>query len=97
MIPADGVYACYTLVNGEKYASVVNIGTNPTIQKELPLTIEIHLLDFHGDLYGKQVRVQFVSRLRNEQDFASREALQDAIKKDIVKARVILQNLFIYE
>ncbi len=90
MLPTDGVYACYTLVNGEKYASVVNIGTNPTIQKELPLTIEIHLLDFQGDIYGEQVRVQFVSRLRDEQQFFSREALQEAIKKDIAVARTVL-------
>ena len=90
MLPADGVYACYTFVNGEKYASVVNIGTNPTIQKELPLTIEIHLLDFQGDIYGEQVRGQFVSRLRNEQQFFSREALQEAIKKDIAVARTVL-------
>ncbi len=90
MLPADGVYACYTLVNGEKHASVVNIGTNPTIQKELLLTIEIHLLDFQGDLYGEQVRVQFVSRLRDEQQFHSREALQKAIKNDIATARTVL-------
>ena len=89
-LPAHGVYACYTLVNGEKHASVVNIGTNPTIQKELLLTIEIHLLDFQGDLYGEQVRVQFVSRLRDEQQFHSREALQKAIKNDIATARTVL-------
>lgn len=90
MIPAVGVYACYTVVNGKVYASVVNIGTNPTIQKELPLTIETHLLDFQGDLYEEYVRIRFVSRLRDEQQFLSRKALQEAIKKDIAAARTVL-------
>ncbi len=90
MVPAVGVYACYTVVEGKEYASVVNIGTKPTIQKDLPLTIETHLLDFQGNLYSKNVCIRFVARLRDEQQFSSREALQNAIKNDIVAARIAL-------
>ena len=91
VIPLNGVYACWALVDGKKHPSVVNIGVRPTftVGEVLP-RIEAHLLDFSADLYGKNVRLEFVERLRGEQKFTSVEALVTQIRVDIEKAKHLL-------
>jgi len=86
---SSGVYAAYAIVRGRRYLGVVNLGTRPTFG-EGPPTLEVHLLDFEGQLEGETVRVQFVERLRNERQFANVKALRAQIKKDIARARDIL-------
>jgi riboflavin kinase/FMN adenylyltransferase len=83
---APGVYACRMLVGGERHAAVVNIGMRPTFG-ETTLVVEAHVLDFSGPLYGRQVRLEFVSRLREERRFPGPEALRQQIDRDIAAAR----------
>jgi riboflavin kinase/FMN adenylyltransferase len=86
VLVAPGVYACRVLIGGERHAAVVNIGMRPTFG-ETTLVVEAHLLDFSGSLYGRQVRLEFVSRLRDERRFQGPEALREQIGRDIAAAR----------
>lgn len=88
LIPANGVYACWTWVGEERYASVTNIGIRPTFDacQAKPL-VESHLLDFSGDLYGRTITVEFIARLRDEVKFPSVEALLFQIQEDVRSAR----------
>jgi riboflavin kinase/FMN adenylyltransferase len=94
--PATGVYACYArLMDGATHRAVTNIGYRPTFNSTEPhLTIETHLLDYAGDLYGATITLDFVSRLRAEMKFAGVDALVAQIRQDIVNARGILSADF---
>ena len=89
LLPADGVYATVIEVNGKKWQGATNIGFNPTFGNTAR-SIEAHLFDFDGDLYGQNLRVHFMQKLRDETKFASPEALVKQIVKDIVLAKRIL-------
>jgi len=89
--PASGVYAVLCAVDAIEYRGVCNVGTRPTFGGG-PETIEVHLLDVDLDLYNKQMRVAFVDRIRNEQHFASVDALVAQIQGDIEQARVVLNG-----
>ena len=84
-IPAVGVYAGRML--GHK--AVINVGRRPTVEgrTDAPLSIEAHLLDFSGDLYGRHVELEFTRRLRGEQKFASLDELKNVINKDVELTR----------
>jgi riboflavin kinase/FMN adenylyltransferase len=91
--PPAGVYAGRARVLGaqEEHAAVANIGVRPTLlASEERLQVEVHLLDFQGDLYGRQLEFQFATRLRAEQRFEGREALSRQIALDVQKAREFL-------
>lgn len=87
ILPQEGVYISKTLLNGVMYNSVTNVGKNPTFDDVQKLTVETHLLDFEGDIYGKRIEVFFVSKLRKEKKFGSKEELLKQIKKDINDAK----------
>ena len=88
VIPPNGVYAAHAHVQGRLHRAVVNIGTRPTLQSPQPrLQVEAHLLDLTADLYGQEMEIAFVEKLRDEQKFSSPEALQKQIQSDIVAAR----------
>lgn len=87
LIPAHGVYLTRCLIDGTSYLGVTNIGTRPTVDADAPLNVETHLLNFDGDLYQKEIRVEFLDFIRPEQQFASVEALQKQIQEDIKTAR----------
>ena len=93
MIPAKGIYACWAFLNDRKYQAAINIGTNPTFtpDKQLP-NVEAHLLDFRQEIYGEDVRLEFVARLRNELRFDSVEKLLEQIWKDVEETKRILQQ-----
>jgi riboflavin kinase/FMN adenylyltransferase len=94
MIPAKGIYACWAYLGAEKYQAAINIGTNPTFtpDKQTP-NVEVHLLDYHGgDIYGEDLRLEFVSRLRAELKFDSVDVLLEQIWKDVEDSRRILQQ-----
>jgi len=87
VVPPNGVYAVHAQEGGRTHRAVLNIGVRPTIQRHAPeLRVEAHLLDFNGELYGKELEVSFVEKLREEQKFASIEALKAQIKVDIERA-----------
>jgi riboflavin kinase/FMN adenylyltransferase len=91
-LPAYGVYACVvTLPNGTRQAAVTNIGVRPTFGG-LQLTVEAHLLDWSGDLYGQIITVEFIYRLRGEQKFNGIEELKAQIARDVAQARDLLQS-----
>lgn len=83
IIPAPGVY-CARM---EGRRAVVNIGVSPTVSEGLPLSIEVHILDYEGDLYGKKVKVEFLERIRDEKRFSSLEQLKEQIAQDILTVR----------
>jgi riboflavin kinase/FMN adenylyltransferase len=91
MISAKGIYACWAYLNDKKYLAAINIGTNPTFtpDKQSP-NVEAHLLDFHQEIYGKDVRLEFVERLRDELKFNSVDKLLEQIWKDVAKVRELL-------
>jgi riboflavin kinase / FMN adenylyltransferase len=91
--PAPGVYAIRVCIKGEPRGpwlpGAANIGVKPTFGGSV-VTIEAHLLDFQGDLYGKELRVQFLDRLRPEQRFGSVAELVGQIKRDVEAARTVI-------
>lgn len=90
-IPANGVYAVYVWVAGKRYNGVANVGTNPTfhgVQRRL----EVHLLDFSGNVYGQVLRTQFMAWLRGEVTFTGIEELKEQIDRDIQAAVPYLLN-----
>ena len=96
LLPASGVYAVKVRHGSQEYGGVVNIGTRPTFGDN-PSTIEVHLLDFTGQLYNQNLRIYFVERLRGEQKFLNVEGLVDAISADVLRARQILQPVQIIQ
>jgi riboflavin kinase/FMN adenylyltransferase len=87
--PGDGVYATLTRVGDSTYMSATNVGTRPTFGGGERL-IEAHILDFAGDLYGEEVTVEFVERLRPELEFKSVAELLEHIEDDVRRSREIL-------
>ena len=81
-LPASGVYSVLAQVNGVEYKALANIGTNPTVGND-HLSLEVHLLDFQGNLYDQPLVISFLSFLREEKKFDSLEELRNQIKKDI--------------
>jgi riboflavin kinase/FMN adenylyltransferase len=88
-LPDDGIYATITLVNGERFPSATNVGTRPTFGKGERI-VETYLLNYKGDLYGKQIRVEFVKKVREEQHFPSAEELVIQMRKDVQEVDAIL-------
>jgi riboflavin kinase / FMN adenylyltransferase len=103
VIPANGIYACWAwsgikspgrgnpLGEPKKYIAAVNVGVRPTFTPDLPApAIEAHLLDFNGDIYGEQLKLEFVDYLRPEEKFDTVESLVQQIRMDIDHTRKIL-------
>lgn len=87
-VPLTGVYAVQLFgVNGEPYDGVANVGVRPTVGGTEKALLEVHLFDFHGDIYGEYVQVHFLEKIRQEKRFESFEALQEQIKLDCVTAK----------
>lgn len=89
VLPPNGVYVAHARVSGKTFRAVLNIGLRPTVKNPTPAPrVEIHLLDFSGDLYGQELEVTFAAKLRDEQKFASLGALKAQIARDIAEARM---------
>ena len=84
LIPSIGVYAVYVYVNGEKHKGMLNIGYRPTINNGTDLSIEVHILDFQGDIYHQKMRIEFIDFLRPEEKFNSVDELVLQMQKDKV-------------
>lgn len=88
LVPRHGVYATKVfLEDGSSYISVTNIGIRPTVSDENKVSVESHLLDYSGNLYGRQARVDFYEFIRPEQKFASLKELEAQIQKDMETVR----------
>jgi riboflavin kinase/FMN adenylyltransferase len=91
ILPATGVYAVVATIEDGVYAAAANIGPNPTFGEDAR-KIEVHLIDFAGDLYGQQVKVDFVARLRETMKFPSVDALIEQMRHDVAAARRIVDE-----
>ncbi|MEK6545614.1 MAG: riboflavin biosynthesis protein RibF, partial [Nitrospinota bacterium] len=91
LLPHTGVYAARTIVDGEIYDGIANVGFNPTFHRDR-LSVEIHIFDFSSDIYGREIEIIFIKRLREEIEFGSAEKLKAQIKKDIEVTRGILEK-----
>ena len=92
LLPAYGVYAVLATVDGLRLKGVASIGVRPTFDTG-SVSVEVYLFDYAGDLYGKQITVSFVKRLRGEEKFPSAESLVRQIRKDVQEAELVLQGL----
>ena len=92
-IPKFGVYACCVLIDGQRYPAVTNIGTRPTVAGE-GITVEPWILDYSGDLYGREITIEFFKFLRPEQKFPSLEALQAEIHRNAEETRQLVLKEF---
>ena len=90
-VPKFGVYACRCVVDGVAYPAVTNVGTRPTVEGQ-GITVEPWILDYTGDLYGREITLEFYRFLRSEQKFPDLEALKDRIHQDALETREYLKN-----
>ena len=92
IVPAKGIYAGWAALDDKKYKAAISIGVNPTFtpEKQIP-SVEAYLLDFDRDIYGKELEIEFIARLRNELKFPSVDTLVEQIWRDVEEAKGILK------
>jgi len=93
LLPPHGVYATTTTIAGVVRPSITNVGVRPTVEASDRVTVETHLFDFTGNLYGARLRIGFVQRLRDERRFESLDGLREQIAADCDRARVLFDRL----
>lgn len=86
LLPANGVYATFAWLGDRRYAAATNVGVRPTVDGE-SLRVEAHLLDFDRDIYGEELRLEFVERVRPERRFAGLAELSEQIAADVADVR----------
>jgi riboflavin kinase/FMN adenylyltransferase len=93
VMPSNGIYVCWAYLGSEKFMAATNIGVNPTFtpERQVP-SLEAYLLDFDRDIYGQELKLEFVARLRDELKFDSIEALIKKIHQDVENTREILKQ-----
>ena len=91
-VPKFGVYACSCLVDGARYPAVTNLGTRPTVEGH-HITVEPWILDYSGDLYGREITLEFHYFLRPERKFPSLDALKEEIHRNAEETREYLRGL----
>lgn len=93
LLPPNGVYAAHASIGGRTHRAVLNIGQRPTVDQPTPqIRVEVHLLDFSGDIYGQEMEITFAAKLRDEHKFASLDELKAQIARDIEKARQLFRS-----
>ena len=91
-LPEIGVYASKVKIDDKQYIGITNVGTRPTVDDAAKITIETHVLDYNGDLYGKIIEVDLVYRIRDIKKFANTQQLLKQINDDKEIARELLAN-----
>ena len=92
-VPRFGVYACRCVIDGEVYPAVTNVGTRPTVEGQ-SVTVEPWILDYEGDLYGREITLEFYYFIRPEKKFPDLESLQAEIRRNAEETRKYLQTPF---
>jgi riboflavin kinase/FMN adenylyltransferase len=87
--PGHGIYAARALFDGEERCAAVNVGVRPTFKTDLVVLVEAYLLDWEGDLYGRELTLEFLTRLRGERRFPSVAALVAQMHEDVAAARSV--------
>jgi len=90
-LPTGGVYACRAYIEGKAYSAMTNIGSRPTFGGGEQL-IEVYLLDYNGDLYGHELAIDIIGRLRDEKKFDTAEQLKEQIAEDIKQGKAMLKT-----
>jgi len=90
-VPADGVYATRAYIDGKSYPSLTYIGSSPTFGGK-ERRIEVYVLDYNGTLYGRELKIDIMERLRGDVKFKSTEELKQQIAEDVKKGKIILGN-----
>jgi riboflavin kinase/FMN adenylyltransferase len=90
-LPPDGVYATWTYIDGNAHQSMTNIGRRPTFDGG-KRTVEVYILNYQGDLYGQELRVDIIERLRGEERFDTAGELKKQVAEDIKQGRAILNS-----
>jgi len=90
-LPAEGVYATWAYIDAQAYQSMTNIGNQPTFGGSQRV-VEVHILDYHNNLYGRKLRIDLIERLRDEKQFDTPEELKKQIAEDIKQGRAILSS-----
>jgi len=90
MLPPEGVYAVFVRLNGQQYGGMLQLGHRPTLNDQRGLTIEVHIFDFKGEIYGHQLELCFVAFLRQNYKFDNLDLLKEQLKKDEFAARALL-------
>lgn len=90
-LPSGGVYACQAYINGQSYPAMTNIGSRPTFGGG-PQLIETYLLDYNGDLYGHELAIDIIGRLRDEKRFDTPEQLIKQIAEDVKRGKTLLKT-----
>ena len=85
--PLSGVFVVEVLVDGQRLPAVANVGVRPTVGDLIKPILEVHLLDWQGNLYGRRITVEFIDRIRDERQFANVDELLARIRADIEHAR----------
>jgi riboflavin kinase/FMN adenylyltransferase len=93
-LPKTGVYVSQAMINGQTFGAVTNIGFRPTFtsNQDIP-QVETHLLNFSDEIYGQEIQLNFIHRLRDEQRFPNVQALVDQINQDVTHAKSYLSSL----
>ena len=92
VLPPLGVYLVYVRFDGKVFPGIANLGHRPTFKSGKEVVLEVHLLDFHGHLYGKTVILQYLKKVRDEKYFPSVETLKKQIQNDVRLARAFFQK-----
>lgn len=90
LIPKRGVYAVWSMIDGQRVFGMMNIGKKPTFHEMYDTVVEVHFFAFNGDLYGKEITVFIERRLRDERKFNGIEELLGQLEKDCTNAKVVL-------
>jgi riboflavin kinase/FMN adenylyltransferase len=90
-LPAGGVYAGRAYIDGQSYSAMTNIGTRPTFGGG-PQLIEVYLIDYNGDLYGQELAIDIIERLRDEKKFDTPEQLIEQIAEDVKQGKALLKT-----
>lgn len=92
-LPCFGVYATITKAGGKTYRSITNVGNNPTFQNITAVTIETHIIGFKGDLYGHDIEVEFIKKMRGEIAFPSAEELMRQLRHDLDERKTMSEGM----
>lgn len=91
IIPKRGVYACIAVIGRSRYKAVANVGIRPSVEGSF-VNCETHIIGYGGDLYGKNIKVEFCKYIREEKKFSSLEELKQAISGDILHTEEFFKN-----
>ena len=90
ILPSDGVYAGYAIISDKKFIGMINIGKRPTVEGK-ERRVEMNIFDYNDILYGKEMKISFIKRIRNEQKFKNLDDLSDQLRKDKLETIKIIE------